>query len=269
MADLKILIFNIIFVSIFFPLLLVGQSEMRVVRNDAFQPGEYLKYRVYYDSWMTSWMTAGYGTMTVTESEKVFDGRETYRLEVIGKSAGLFNLFFKVDDRFVSYVDKDAFLPREFYRQTREGSFSMDESIIYDYEKNTAKSERKETSIPEGVLDVVSSFYYMRTFEFDTAEAGDEYYINFIMDDSIYRSRVIFLGRENVETEMGVFPCLKLKPQIAMGNTFQDPYPMVLWVTDDRNKIPILGRSGVYVGSVTMELVEHRGLLHPLLPLTD
>jgi len=265
----KFKIQNLILASIFFPLLLTGQSGMRSVENDAFQSGEYLKYRIYYDGWMTSWITAGYGTMTVKDADTSFQGREAYELEVLGKSAGLFNVFFKVEDRFVSYVDKEAFLPWYFIRRTHEGSYTRYDDVFFDYEKMTAKSRRMERSIPDGLQDMVSAFYYMRTIDFDTAAAGDEYIINFILDDSLYHSRIIFLGRENVETELGIFPCMKFKPSVATGEVFTEKYPMVLWVTDDKNKIPVLGKSAVYVGGVTMELVEFRGLKYPLLPLPE
>jgi hypothetical protein len=247
--------------------MLWGQSEMRVVGNDAFQSGERLKYRVYYDSWMTSWITAGYGTMSVKDT--VFNDRACHAVEVTGKSAGLFNLFFKVDDRFVSYVDKQAFLPWYFVRRTHEGGYTRFDDVYFNYDQMTAKSRRMERTVKPGLQDMVSAFYFMRTFDFDTAETGDEYHIDFLLDDSIYHSNIEFLGRENVETELGVFACMKFKPSVATGEVFTEKYPMALWVTDDKNKIPVLGKSAVYVGGVTMELIEFKGLRYPLEPLPD
>ena len=237
---------------------------MRTVENPAFQPGEYLRYRVYYDSWLTAWITAGYGEMIVENSPEKFQGRDAYRVVVTGKSTKFFNMFMKVEDRFESYIDKEAFLPWKFIRRTHEGSYVKHDDVLFDYDRMTATSRQMERSIPEGLQDMVSAFYYMRTFDFDTAEAGDEYYIKFYLDDSLYNSRVIFQGREVVETEAGTFPCLKFKPQVAMGEVFTESYPMTLWVSDDRNKIPILGKSGVYVGSISLELVEYKGLRYPL-----
>ncbi len=253
---------------LFLALNLFGQTD-RIVENDAFQPGEFLKYRVYYDSWLTSWLTAGYGTMTVGESNQLFDGRKAYYIEVNGQSTRFFNIFMKVDDKFVSYLDEQSLLPRKFIRRTREGSYVKDDDVLFNYDSMTVTSRQMTRAIPLGLEDMISAFYYMRTFDFDTAEEGDEYHIQFYLDDSIYNSRIVFLGREKVETELGVFPCLKFKPQVAIGEVFTDQYPMTLWVTDDRNKIPVLGRSGVYVGSVSIELIEYSGLRYPLIPLAE
>lgn len=261
-------LFFIMFLVIYSSSLSFSQ-EMRMVENNAFQSGEYLKYRVYYDSWFTSWMTAGYGTMTVKDTDEKFHDREVYHIQVTGQSTKFFNLFMKVNDRFESYLDKEAFLPWKFVRRTREGSYVKDDDVYFDYERMTSTSRIKERTIPEGLQDMVSAFYYMRTFDFDTARPGDEYHIRFILDDSIYHSKIIFEGREHIQTELGTFPCMKFKPQVATGEVFTEKYPMVLWVTDDRNKIPVLGKSGVYVGSVTIELIEYSGLMHPLRPLAD
>lgn len=258
-----------IFIALLLSSLASTSQSLRSVPNDAFQTGEYLKYRVYYDSWFTSWITAGYGTMTVNQTPEKFNDRAAYHIEIIGQSTKFFNMIMKVDDRFESYIDTKSLLPRKFVRRTREGNYVKDDDVFFDYKKMTATSRQKVQPIPEGLQDMVSAFYYMRTIDFDTAVAGDEYQIKFYLDDTVYNSKIIFLGRENVEIKLGVFPCLKFKPQVAKGEVFTDPYPMMLWVTDDRNKIPILGKSAVYVGSVTMELVEHSGLRHPLKPLAD
>lgn len=256
------------FLLLFFCLQLnvLRSQELRTIENDEFTAGEHLKYRVFYDSWLTSWITAGYGTMSVMESKREFSERETYHVEVTGRSAGAFNLFYKVDDRFQSYIDKQAMVPWLFIRHTREGKFRLDDEVQFDQFAHTARSKRAEKKVPPYVQDIVSAFYYVRTLDFETADEGDEYFLNFFLDDSVYASRIIFLGREKVKTRLGTFDCLKFKPQVASGGIFQEAYPMVLWVTDDQNKIPVLGRSGVYIGSITIELIEYSGLIHPLKP---
>lgn len=236
--------------------------------KEAFAPGEYLKYRVFYDSWLTSWITAGYGTMMITDSDREFSGRKTWHLDVTGKSAGMFNLFYKVEDRFQSFIDKDSLVPWLFIRNTREGKLRIEDEVYFDRSEFTATSRKTVKKIPPGVQDIVSSFYYMRTMDFDSARENDTYDLDFYLDDSVYTSRIIFLGREQVETELGVFNCLKFKPQVAQGEIFQEPYPMELWVTADRNKVPVLIRSGVYIGKVTIELIEYHGLVYPLEPAT-
>jgi len=234
-----------------------------------FQRGETAKYRVFYDSWLTSWVTAGYGYISITDERKMINGRPTFHFEVIGKSAGLFNLFYKVNDRFESYTDEEKLIPYHFKRRTREGSYRYEDDVDFDHNKGLAKSRRAVKRVPPGIQDIVSAFYYMRTLEFSGIQEGHEYSLDFFLDDSAYVSKIIFLGREVVETRLGKFNCMKFKPMVAQGEIFQEPYPMTIWVTDDRNKAPVLIKSTVIIGSVTIELIEVDGLKYPMESQTD
>lgn len=254
----------ILFVMLLTTAGLHAQDTLRTVDNIPFQRGEEGKYRVYYDSWLTSGLSAGVGIISIKDDVRQFHGRNTFHLEVIGRSVGFFNWFFKVDDRFESFIDEEAIIPYHFIRRTREGSYVYEDDVDFDHTNHIAKSRRAEKSIPPDVQDIVSAFYYMRTIDFTDAKINQEYMLNFFLDDSAYVSKIVYLGKEIVETKFGKFRCLKFKPMVAQGEMFQEPYPMAIWVTDDRNKVPILVRSTVIVGSVKIELIKIEGLRYPM-----
>jgi hypothetical protein len=93
--------------------------------------------------------------------------------------------------------------------------------------------------------------------------------VHFFLDDSVYNSAIIFDGRGIVEIDLGKFKCLKFLPGMATGEVFADKYPMELYVTDDKNHIPVLARSAVIVGNVKAELMEFEGLASPLTSLIE
>jgi len=246
------------------PMLLLGQTDFRSVENNTFQRGELLKYRVFYDSWVTYWMTAGYGTTEIAPKPVIINGRKTYHIIVEGKSANIFNVFFKVRDKFETFMDEEALIPHKFIRYTREGGYKKDDTVYFDHKAEKAVSMRKVKHITPNVQDIVSAFYYIRNLDFDTAEVGDKYNVDFFLDDSLYHSEIAFMGRETIKTDFGKINCMKFKPRVAVGEVFADPYPMEMWVTDDKNKIPVLMKSAVFIGSVKIELIEYRGLRWPL-----
>lgn len=260
---------NKLFAFLFFflplvPAALIAQDSTKYVDEVPFQRGETAKYRVYYDSWLTSGISAGTGYITIKDDVRVINGRNTFHFEVIGRSAGMFSWFFKVDDHFDSYADEETIVPYHFVRRTHEGSYKYEDEVDFDQVNHIAKSRRAEKPIPPNIKDIVTAFYYMRTIDYSDAEINQEYMLDFYLDDSAYVSKIIYLGKEIVETSLGKFRCLKFKPMVAQGEVFQEPYPMVLWVTDDRNKAPILGKSAVIVGSVKLELVKVSGLKYPM-----
>ena len=252
----------ILFFSLFFAVQ-ADEDELRNMENQAFQRGEYLKYRVFYDSWFTSWLTAGIGEVRVLEDSKKFHGRDTYHMVIEGNSVGMFNWFFKVRDRFESYVDEEALVPWKFIRKTREGDFSKDDTVIFNQFEHRAKSLTMERKIPPNTQDIVSAFYVMRNLDVTHLEVNDELYVKFMLDDSVYNSKVIYLGKEVVKVKAGTFNALKFKPMVATGEVFDEQYPMTLWVSDDPNHVPLKVKSAVIIGSVTIELAEYDQLAHP------
>ena len=255
-----------IILTIFLGLLIFTQlpaQQSRSVKNTSFGRGEKLNFKVYYHSVVTGNVTAGYGTLEVTQDNRKFNNRDTYHIVATGKSSGFFNMFFKVDDRFESYIDEDGIFPWLFSRRTREGGYKKDDDVNFNQLRGSAISRKKVTHIPINVQDIISSFFFARTLDAATIKPGDVINLPFFLDDSVYYSKVKFFGRETIKTALGKIKCLKLKPLLAKGNVFKEDYPMTLWVTDDANKIPVLGESAVIVGSVRMELIGYSGLLNP------
>lgn len=253
-----------------FSLTTKGQEfEYRKLENNAFQVGETLKYKVYYESLLTGKVNAGTAKLEVENTNRRFYGREAYHIVGIGKSNPAFDMFFKVRDRFESYVDINGIFPYLFVRRTREGGYVRDDDVYFDHINLVAKSRRDTTEITRYIQDIVSASYYARTLSADTLEEGDYISVNFFLDDSTYISVIEFAGRQIVETELGIFRCLAFKPMVATGEVFSNPYPMTLWVTDDENKLPVLGKSAVLVGSVKMELIKYSGLKNPVEALVD
>jgi hypothetical protein len=240
------------------------EFEYRTVENNAFADGERLKFRVYYHSFLTGKLDAGIATLEVKNSLRRFGGREVYHIVGIGKSNRTFDLFYKVRDRFESFVDKQSIMPHYFVRRTQEGGYVKDDDVFFDHETLTAQSRKKTTTITPYIQDIISASYYARTLDATNLKVGENISINFFLDDSSYVSVIQFMGRENIETEMGTFRCLAFRPMVATGDVFDNPYPMTLWVTDDKNKVPVLAKSEVIVGSVKMELVKYSGLANPM-----
>ncbi len=234
--------------------------------NNAFKAGEYLKYRVYYSSSLGN-LTAGEAILTVEnwKGTKVGRTKDVYHITGIGNSKGMFNWFYKVRDKFETFVNKQTLLPYVFIRKTREGKYKQDDRVIFNRDKNEATTNSKDVKkVPPDVHDFVSAFYYMRTINVEDFDADSMYYINFFLDDSVYTSAVKYEGKSDLITKWGTITCLKIAPMMASGEVFAEKYPMSVYVTDDENHIPILAESAVIVGSIKMELIEYDNIVSPM-----
>jgi hypothetical protein len=230
--------------------------------NNAYHAGEKLTYRVYYSSPIGDF-TAGTAIM---QAEEIIRGNtEMFHLIGTGSTKGFFDWFFKVRDRFDSYVAKQSLLPEKFIRHTNEGTFHFEDEVNFDRKSNLAYSSRDTTPIQADIHDIISSVYYLRTLSLDAFDEDSLYYISFFLDDSVYHSVLKFVMKGKVETRWGKIPCIKVAPSLVTGSVFSDKYGMSVWVTDDDNKIPIFAESKIIVGSVKMELIEYEGLKNPFI----
>ena len=248
-------------------LLIVNAQSLLPVKNTAFIRGEKLKFRAYYDSFITGKVTAGVATLEVKFEDKKIDGRSTYHIIGEGKSKGAFNFFFKVNDKFESFMDEEYLVPWSFIRNTSEGGYSVKDEVRFNQYSGNFSSHKANKNMKSGTLDILSAFYYCRALDFSSLKVGDRFPVNFLLDDSVYVSLIEFAGREEVITDLGKFRCLKFKPMVATGNVFSQPYPMDVWVSDDENRIPVLAKSAVIVGSVKLELTDYKGLANPVTSL--
>jgi len=257
---------KIVFAGIVFLMLAsqaISSQPVKQANRDAFKKGEKLEFRVFYDAMLTGKVTAGYATLEVKTGNKTMQNRPVYHIVGEGKSRAAFDWFFKVRDRFESFVDEEHLIPYMFIRRTREGGYVKDDDVTFNHQLNYASSRNDLKKIPTGVQDVISAVYYARNIDFSNATTGQNFKVNFFLDDSVYISVIQYLGKEVVKTKAGKFRCLKFKPMVATGKVFSNPYPMILWVTDDKNRLPILVESAVSVGSVKAELISFKGLANP------
>lgn len=230
----------------------------------AFDRGENLKYWVYYDAPLIGKVYAGKATLEISKDKDPFNGRTTFHAIGSGRSTGSFDFFFKVRDKFESWFDEETLKPYRFVRRTNEGGYKVEDDVDFDYKNRTARSRQKEIPIGLNTQDMVSAFYFARNLDLDSIQVDDNFPIDFYLDDSLYTSAIIYKGLEIVETSMGKFRCHKFLPMVITGEVFDNPYPMSIWITDDKNRIPILVKSEIIVGSIKGELFEFKNLKYPL-----
>ena len=177
--------------------------------------------------------------------------------------------FFSVEDTYETYFDKNTVRPKHFIRKINEGGYTKDKEIFFDFKKHKARviNHKRETDstyfIQNDVQDMLSSFYYLRTIDFDGLKENDSVDVNMFFDERQNNIRVLVMGRDRLKTKFGEIDCIKIRPLVLEGRVFKDEENVTLWISDDRNKIPVRIKASILVGSVKAELIEARGLAHP------
>jgi hypothetical protein len=245
-------------IAIFFilPLLFSFDSQ----RGDAFQTGEWFKFRVHYGL-----INAGYATLEVQDG--VINNKKVYHVIGKGYSTGMSRLFFKVDDLYESYFDKVTGNPYKYVRKINEGGYTKnqegffnqasDRVVVKDYGNNTEKTY----VIPNNTQDIVSAFYYLRNYPtIDKLKVGESVAIDMFLDEEVTKFRLKFIGREDIDTKFGVIPTMIFRPLVQSGRVFKEQEALTVWISDDDNKIPIRIQASLTVGSIKADLDGFKGL---------
>jgi hypothetical protein len=251
-----------IFILGAFALALVSSDSVSYpsATNSSFQIGEKLRYRVTY-----GFVDAGEAVMEVKSTNKKANGRELFHFKGTGRTLGGFNAFFKVNDVYESYADKKGVFPWFFARRVEEGGYKVTQDYTFKHDQyKVDNGEGQEFKIPMGIQDMVSSFYYARTLDFKNMKKGDIIEFKCFMDDEIWPLKIKFVGDEVIHIRKGKFNCKKFIPVVQKGRYFESDNDLNFWITDDENRIPILVRAKIPVGTVKLHLVEWEGLKHEL-----
>lgn len=244
------------------PLLGFGQNDSiaQPVYNQAFAPGEKLTYLMHY-----GFFDAGEAVLEVKPSANTYHERSTWHMVGKGYSIGAFDWFFKVRDTYRSYIDAETMVPYEFIRDVDEGGYKINQHYTFKQNEGIVYTEKKDTiKTRPNIQDMISSFYYARTLNFDTAKVDDIYTIHAIVDGEYFPLQIKYVGREAISLRKGKYKCIKFRPVLQKGRIFKSEEDLNVWITDDKNRIPVMAQAKILVGSIKMELTGYSGLAHPI-----
>lgn len=256
---MKKLIFTAVLGGLIFMTTSTDSVRYPNVDNDAFKAGEVLRYRVTY-----GFMDAGEAIMEVKSTSKKGNNRELFHVVGTGRTLGGFNAFYKVHDVYESYIDKQSIMPWFFKRDVNEGGYKINQDYTFKQNEYKVYNGEKHFKTPMGVQDMISSFYRARTLDFRGLKPGRIYSFQTFMDDEIYLLKIKYVGDEEVRVRKGKFKCHKFVPVVQTGRYFESEEDVQFWVTADDNKIPLLVKAKIPVGTVKMHLVEWNGLKNEL-----
>ncbi len=231
-----------------------GGDDFRKLENKAFKEGERLTFDVKY-----GFVTAGTAVMSIPNKKKI-SGRDAYHITFEVNSVSGFDWIYKVRDRYETYVDALGIFPWRFEQHIREGKFSRDFSAYFDHRKLKAKTSEGEYVIPKYVNDIVSAFYFARTYNYSKMKAGDTFKLYNFYKDKVYDLDVRFVGRERISVVAGTFDCIIVEPIIREGGLFKTEGSIFIWLSNDELKIPVKVKTKILIGSIDAELTSYEGL---------
>ena len=179
-----------------------------------------------------------------------------------GNTVGIADDIWHVKDVYESYFDKETGLPVFAIQNVREGrKYKYYNEYRFNRQNNTVTSLKSgEHKVKENMLDILSAFYYARRIDFSNSKEGDSYIINTFFEDDVFPLELRYRGKETIDTKWGKIRCLKFAPIVEPGRVFKSKDDMLIWYTDDGNRIPVKIIMEMIIGHATVELRDFSNL---------
>jgi hypothetical protein len=253
-------------IILFFSLITSGGEDFCGVKNTAFNSGEVVTMRVYYT---TLGMYVGAGEAVFSTSLEKFNGKMVYHCVGTGTSYPFFDNFFKVRDRYETYIDTATMLPIKFIRNVDEGGTKFYDNVTFNHNSETAVSTKGVYKIGSCIQDVISSTYYARNINFNKFKPGDKIPFDMFLDNETYHLYLSYEGKEIIKTKYGKFHSIKFKPLLIKGSIFEGGEKMNVWVSDDPNHLLLRAESPISVGTIKVDMMGYKNLRYPLTSLIN
>ena len=249
-----------IFILFIFITFIANSQNLPYLKSSTFNAGETIQYKLKY-----GFFTAAEATIQVSETDIKFNNRPTYHLNVQGNTSGSFDIFYKVRNRYDSYIDQKNYTPYLYTENIREDNYTRNDKVrFYQTDKKIIANKGTFKTQTEQTFDLVSAYYFSRNLDLTNAKQGDKFTINYFLDDEVTPLTIEYVGKEVVKTSLGKIRCLKFSPSIRAGRIFRKGSRLYLWISDDVNRIPVKAQAEVVVGAITMEISSANGLKQKL-----
>jgi hypothetical protein len=236
--------------------------------NFAFQGGENLTYKLYYNV-SAVWIAAGEVIFSVDDADS------QWHITAVGKTYESYDKIFKVDDKYEVFLDKKTMLPLTSIREVHEGNYNLYDKVVFDQKENKAisfrgrskeQANKNEYPIESCMHDILSIIYFSRNVDYKNLTKGSYFPIDIFMDNEAHPLQVMYKGSdEKFEVKgLGKFDTQIFSPQTIAGRTFKESSSIDVWVSNDKNALPLVIESPLSVGYVKAVLKKYDGLKNPM-----
>ncbi len=256
---------------VFFTLL---SGSMLYAQTTAFKGGEELRYMAEYK---IGFFNVEVATVDFTVEDVELKNQDCYKVRAIAQIMPQYKWFFDLRDIYTVWLRKKDMKPIYLESDIHEGSYTLvgnfrynwDSMIVKTYENRPVWEKPKHNilKLKDETLDAISMFYNMRNLPDSVININHSTTLQLVFANRIRTVQYRFIGRETIRLDgFGKQETLRFRCQLAndSGVSFKDGDEFDLWLSDDKNRIPLFMESPIKVGKVRVRLFEANGIIEPL-----
>jgi hypothetical protein len=219
---------------------------------------ESLSYKVMY-KWGLINKQAGRATLTIKDSGN------HYVTKLVARSEPWADKFYTVRDTLNGSIQKNGFKPTFYEKIANEGGEHKHDVVKFSYngtsvtgnctrkvvKKGELKVNQTQTLTATGTtVDMLSSFYMMRSLPFDTWHDGHKYECYIFSGKRKELLTISYHGTENISVNDKTYNCYHITFIFTSNGGKKTSDDMDAWITADSSRIPIQLEGKLAVGKV-------------------
>jgi hypothetical protein len=167
--------------------------------------------------------------------------------------------FYRVNDVFESWIDRNTFSSLRFYQTQQEGSNEREKRYEIFPDRGTYtemdKDPPREHPGVKDPLDDGSFLFFVRTLDLKVGQTYESQRY-FRPDRNPIRVRVV--RKETIEVPAGKFDCIVLQPVIKTPGIFSENGNAEVWLSDDSRHVLVQLKSKLSFGSINLYLRSYK-----------
>jgi len=247
-------------------------SLLSFAQNNTIASGEKLTFSASYNM---SGLLTELAQVTMETSAVKTSKSTLLKLKCTAATYSKWDSFFKIRDLYESYVSPKTLTPFLYNRDINEGGYKKFMKYKFDHKSKTVASlkrkkrrdgtdweDKKTIKIDASTRDLVTTLYHIRNLDIHKASIGDSQNFTVLFDTKETVISLKYLSKETINTAIGKQECYKLAISIRNSNVLKGNNDNVIWLTADKNKIPVYAKFKIAVGSGELKIKSAAGLKH-------
>ena len=191
--------------------------------------------------------------------DTVFNGKPAISYCFKGKTTGITNAIYGVNDTYTTIVDAKTNLPLKAVRDIKENNYRWFNETYFYHDIDSLNSERTGwREMPEDMVDIISSFFYfVKEYNMDEMDTNEIKVLSSFHADKIDTIAIKYLGIKRVKTNLGKIDTYVLVPSVDKGKLLMSSDGLRFFISKELN-IPVMLEFDLKVGALRAVLKSYK-----------
>ena len=239
----------------------------------AFKGGEKMTFKIHYK---VAFINADIASAVISLDSTELNGRPAYASRVYARTYPFYDNFFRLREDFRSWFSVEDLRPEKFLRESHEGKYTArndykfvwnagEPHISAEIETSRKPKYSKEIPLDGCTFDPMTLFFTARNMDMTKVKENEPYPMTFAVADDVYTIYFVYKGKERRSVDgIGNVNAMRFEVQVLDGDVFTGDSDMVMWFSDDDNRILLGFNAPLKLGLVHGRLTAIEGLKHEL-----